>query len=69
MASHRDPFICNIHKTVEINISGGLTIGEVDCTVSKNVCSEQGVAGYPTILLFKDGAKVEKYSSSRTIER
>lgn len=30
-------------------------IGDVDCTVSKDVCNEMGVSGYPTIKYWVDG--------------
>jgi thioredoxin domain-containing protein 5 len=49
-----------------------VTIAKVDCTSddnkNKELCSEQGVNGFPTLLLFKDGAKVEEFSGKRTTE-
>ncbi len=40
----------------------------MDCTIEKTICSNEGVRGYPTLKLFKDGVEVEKYSGGRTIE-
>jgi hypothetical protein len=39
----------------------GVRIGEVDCTVSKNVCEDYGVRGFPTLKYFKtrEGAGVD----------
>ena len=31
-------------------------IGDVDCTVHNDLCSEAGVSGYPTIKYWTDGA-------------
>ena len=47
----------------------GVKIGEVDCTVNRDVCSKQGVRGFPTILLFKDGNQLEEYEGGRDKNR
>jgi protein disulfide-isomerase-like protein len=39
-------------------------IGEVDCTVEKDLCEEQGVKGYPTIK-YSDGYGWKKYEKGR----
>ena len=45
-----------------------VTIAKIDCTAEgKSVCSQQGVRGYPTLKLFKDG-KVIAYSGARSLE-
>ncbi|XP_061182893.1 thioredoxin domain-containing protein 5-like [Saccostrea echinata] len=44
-----------------------VTIAKVDCTVSTNICKENGVRGYPTLILFKDGQKVTEYTGSRDL--
>jgi len=50
----------------------GVVIGHVDCTADDNLnrplCSAQGVKGFPTLIVFKDGVKVEEYSGKRDLE-
>jgi len=49
-----------------------VTVAKVDCTSddnkNKGLCSEQGVNGFPTLHIYKDGKKVEEFSGKRTIE-
>lgn len=49
-----------------------VTVAKVDCTSddnkNKELCSEQGVNGFPTLHIYKDGKKVEEFSGKRTIE-
>ena len=42
-------------------------VGDVDCTVEKDLCSEQGVSGYPTIKYWVDGEKKD-YNGGRELE-
>ncbi|XP_078701213.1 thioredoxin domain-containing protein 5-like isoform X2 [Branchiostoma floridae x Branchiostoma belcheri] len=42
-----------------------LTIAKVDCTLYNSVCQDYDVRGYPTLLLFRDGDMLEKYSGGR----
>jgi len=45
-------------------------IGNVDCTVEKDLCSQYGVKGYPTIKYFtgSTAADGDKYNGGRTYE-
>lgn len=43
-------------------------IGKLDATVHQKARTKYGIRGYPTILLFKDGEVVEKYSGERTVK-
>ena len=45
-------------------------IGDVDCTVEKDVCSRFGVSGYPTIKYFtaETGEEGKAYQSGRTYD-
>jgi len=38
---------------------GVLNVGEVNCEVEKRLCKDLRVAGYPTIVFFKNGERVE----------
>merc|ERR1712059_60618 len=48
-----------------------VTVGHVDCTADDNVnrelCSANGVNGFPTLNIYKDGVKVEEYSGKRDL--
>mmetsp|Transcript_29937 Transcript_29937/g.85929 ORF Transcript_29937/g.85929 Transcript_29937/m.85929 type:complete len:147 (-) Transcript_29937:94-534(-) len=51
--------------------STSVVVADVDCTAGgKDVCSEQGVEGYPTIKYFtaETGKKGEKYQGGRTFD-
>ena len=39
--------------------------GRVDCTLDRDLCSTHGVRGYPSLLLFSNGMKEEKYQGGR----
>ena len=44
-----------------------IEIGEVDCGVSKPVCTKVDIHSYPTFKLFYDGEEVAKYQGSISI--
>ncbi|MDP2438175.1 MAG: protein disulfide isomerase family protein [archaeon] len=45
----------------------GFAVAKVDCTVAKDVCSGQGVRGYPTIKIFVDGTG-SAHNGARTVD-
>jgi len=49
----------------------GVTIGHVDCTADDNanreLCSTNGVNGFPTLNIYKDGVKADEYSGKRDL--
>ena len=54
-------------KEVDGDKSISTTIAKVDCTKHQSVCQEQGVGGYPTIMFFRGGEKVENYRGGRYV--
>jgi hypothetical protein len=46
----------------------GVTVAKVDCTKAKDACGAEGIRGYPTLQLYKDGKMSQKYSGARTME-
>jgi len=46
-------------------------VGHVDCTVNDNenraLCDAQGVNGFPTLNIYRDGQKVEEYNGKRDL--
>lgn len=47
-----------------------VNIVKVDCTldVSKDLCNEQEVEGFPTLYLYRDGLKVSEYNGARNLD-
>jgi thioredoxin domain-containing protein 5 len=50
----------------------GVTIAHVDCTDEENknraLCDGEGVNGFPTLNIYKDGEKVEEYNGKRDLD-
>merc|ERR1711973_341935 len=50
----------------------GVTIAKVDCTSgdnkNKDLCNAQGVNGFPTLNIYKDGEKVEEFNGKRGLD-
>ncbi len=48
----------------------GTSVGvfDVDCTKERDLCSENGVRGYPTIKYSVSGGEFQKYSGGRDIK-
>ncbi|KAF7360638.1 Protein disulfide isomerase [Mycena venus] len=46
-------------------MSAGVQLAQVDCSVSGDLCNANSVKGYPQMNLFRDGAFVEVYRGSR----
>lgn len=45
-----------------------VTVAKVDCTQQGDLCKEHGVRGYPTLFLFMDGEKQDKYAGGRSLD-
>jgi len=46
---------------------GKFNVAKVDCTIEKDICSQAGIRGYPTVKFINDGV-VHDYNGARTIE-
>lgn len=43
-----------------------MQVGEIDCTVHKKTCADREIRGYPAILAFREGERIEKYAGDRS---
>jgi thioredoxin-like negative regulator of GroEL len=50
--------------------TNGVKIAGVDCDaeINKQLCDAQGVSGFPTLILYKDGQKVEILSGNKSLD-
>ncbi|KAI5711993.1 thioredoxin domain-containing protein 5 homolog [Diaphorina citri] len=48
----------------------GIVIAKVDCTqeLSKDLCNQEGVDGFPSIYVYKNGVRTAEYNGSRDLE-
>ncbi|CAG5134546.1 unnamed protein product, partial [Candidula unifasciata] len=56
------------HLAETYNSDNKVTIAKIDCTENAGVCKQYDITGYPTLLWFKNGQKVDKYKGQRTYE-
>ena len=50
-------------------VDSSVTIAEIDCTVDKELCSKEGVSGYPTLKYFTSASEESQtYQSGRDFE-
>jgi thioredoxin-like negative regulator of GroEL len=40
----------------------------VDCTNNAELCMNEDIKGYPSMILFKNGERLKDYTSSRQLE-
>ena len=45
-----------------------LKIGKLDCTISKSICEDRGIKGYPTLIYYRNGKVLEKYTKGRDLK-
>lgn len=45
-----------------------VNIAKLDCTEHRPICKDYDIKGYPTLLWFEGGKKVDKYSGPRSLE-
>jgi len=55
---------------VKLHSQTDIVVAKVDCTIESNkeLCNNEEVEGFPTLLLYKDGARMQEYKGSRSLE-
>ena len=50
--------------------NAGVRIAKVDCTLpeAKELCKQQEVNGFPTLLIYRNGEKLSEYNGSRSLD-
>ncbi|CAF1067959.1 unnamed protein product [Brachionus calyciflorus] len=56
-----------INLAVKLADNKQILIGEVDCTQNSEICSNQNIQGYPTMILYKNGFKLTEYNGQRDV--
>lgn len=54
------------YEAAAISLKGKAVLGEVDCTKDQPLCEAHGISGFPTLLLFRYGELLSKFSGPRT---
>lgn len=61
-----------IWEELATKLAGKAKVGKVDCTEgndrNRELCNAQGVTGFPTLNIYKNGEKIEEYKGKRTVE-
>lgn len=45
-----------------------INIAKLDCTEYRSICKDYEIKGYPTLLWFENGKKIDKYSGPRSLD-
>ncbi|KPA81909.1 protein disulfide isomerase [Leptomonas pyrrhocoris] len=53
-------------EKASVTLKGVATLAEVDCTKETELASKFDIKGFPTMMIFRNGEKVEDYSGPRT---
>ncbi|XP_064652886.1 thioredoxin domain-containing protein 5-like [Lineus longissimus] len=60
------PIFEELGKAFQVSGSS-VKIAEINCEDNANICEKFKVQGYPTIMLFRNGAQIDEYSGQRTL--
>lgn len=56
------------YEAAAVTLKGKAILGEVDCTIDKELCEDKGITGFPTLLLFRHKELVTKFSGPRNAQ-